>query len=130
MTRKSFLATVEFASSCVLADLAARLNEAIGTALLFDESGKYDEVPAFTAELAGLDLSLLGAPEGHATHESVLTIRIRTELSSAALHASIPDFFRRVLVDKGANSRGFIDCSSELAHELIFKGFSDCSPVG
>jgi hypothetical protein len=129
MMKKSFLATVEFVSPHKHSELAARLARAIGVALLFDESGKYDEVPAFFAKVGGLDLSLLGAPEGHPTHESVLAVRMRTELPFAKLHSSIPSFFREVLVDKGVNAKGFIDCSSELAQALVQRGFADCSPV-
>jgi len=129
MTKKSFLATVEFVSPHELSELAARLGRTIGFTLRFDESGKYDEVPAFVGEIAGLDLSLLGAPEGHPSHESVLTVRMRTERSFEELQSSIPSFFRSVLVDKNVNARGFIDCSSELAQVLVGQGYVDCSPV-
>ncbi|XHO04457.1 hypothetical protein ACEQUB_01340 [Ralstonia syzygii] len=113
----------------MLSDLATRLGEVMGVVLLHDESGRYDEVPAFVGERAGLELSLLGAPEGHSTHESVLKVRMRTELSFETLYVSIPEFFRYVLVDKGPNARGYIDCSNELAQALGAKGFTDCSPV-
>lgn len=130
METKSFWAAVEFSSPHALSDLAARLNEATGIALSFDESGRYDEVPAFVAEIAGLDVSLLGVPEEHQAHESVLKVRLRTELSFEAIYASLPSFFRCVLVDKGVDARGFINCSSELAKALLERGFADCLPVG
>ncbi|WP_156513364.1 hypothetical protein [Bordetella ansorpii] len=127
MAVKYFLANVYFKSPHVLAWLAARLSGTLGLELLFDQCGKYEEFPAFIAEGCGLELALLGMPEGDPTLQSELTVRANTELSFEAWQASLPGFFRDVFVDKEKNSRGYIDCSTELVRALVVEGFSDCS---
>ena len=129
MSTKSFLAKVQFGAHHDLSALAIRLSATTGVAMPYDESGRYDEVPAFIGEHGELELTLFGAPEEHATDESVLVLRMHTAHPLEASRATLPKFFRTVLISKEPNARGYIDCSGELALALNACGFVDCASV-
>ncbi|WP_433867432.1 hypothetical protein [Ralstonia wenshanensis] len=129
MSKKSFLAKVQFSAHHDLSALAIRLSATTGVAMPYDESGRYDEVPAFIGEHGELELTLFGPPEEHRTDECVLVLRMHTEHTLEALRGTLPKFFWTVLINKEPNERGYIDCSGELALALHAGGFVDCSPV-
>ena len=46
-----------------LSEVAMRLTSAFGIDFEFDESGKYEELPAYCAQALGIQFALLGLPE-------------------------------------------------------------------
>ncbi|MDM5181347.1 hypothetical protein PO883_29640 [Massilia sp. DJPM01] len=127
MQKKNLLASVEIPSLEPLDTVARRLESAIdGTSFEMDESGRYEEVPAFVARHAGSGSTfiLFGIPDGEECDAYTLEFSAATDLPIGDFQEIAPDFVKSFLCEKEANARGYLDYSDELAGALILKEIS------
>jgi hypothetical protein len=124
-----FLATVEFEVNRSLPDLAAELGRVCGMPLTEEDSGRFEEVPAYVGGSGEVRLTLFGPTEDQDERECVLEISFTTALPAAQARTGSPVFLRPVFDGSEVDSTGHIDCSSQLASLLKANGFSDCRPV-
>lgn len=124
------LATVEFPISAPLDDLAASLGAVTqGLKFVFDDTGRFDEVPAYIAEKDGARFTLFGTPEGEAGESYVLEFSFETPHSMEELRHTYRMFGDDFFVDKEMNGRGYFDYSKELAEHLRKVGFDTCKAL-
>jgi hypothetical protein len=127
---KHVIATVEFPTELPLADMAARLGAAVGNIVFEkDESGLYEEVPAFIAQESGVSYVLYGLPEEEPVGAYVLELSAQTQLSIREFWVGANPFVRTILNDKKLNSSGYFDFSDELATSLRERGIRHCKAV-
>jgi hypothetical protein len=122
---KNILATVELPINMPLEKLAAKLAIAVG-GIIFEkeETGRFDEVPAFVANLPEMEFVLFGVPDGEDGDYFVLEFSARTELSIDEFRINILEFVGSFLVTKHVNIRGYFDYSEEMANSLFSKGLT------
>lgn len=121
---------MEFPISASLADLAASLSAATqGLKLEYDDTGRFDEVPAYVAEKDGARFTLFGVPDGEAGNSYVLEYSFHTLHSMEELRHTCPMFGDDFFVDKEVNGRGYFDYSKELAEHLRNVGFAACKAL-
>ena len=78
----SILARVELPIDRTLGELAASIGASIGgVAFKEEESGRFDEVPAYTARHSDLEFVLFGLPEGEDGDAYVLELSAKTQLT-------------------------------------------------
>ena len=120
---KNILATVELPINMSLEAMTAKLTIAIGD-IVFEkeETGRFDEVPAFIAKQSDMEFVLFGLPEGEDGEDFVLELSGKTPLSISEFRTKVLGFVGSFLVEKEANSRGYFDFSDELAKALCSKG--------
>lgn len=113
-----------------LEEVARRINQLMpDLPLEAEQSGRYDEVPAFVAEGADFRFVLLGVPEGEVGPYE-LKFRCETALPMASLLAERAGAFVNQFIHVQADSReSFLDFSEELAQALVRNGFEGCEPV-
>ncbi len=70
-----FHASLTVNSSLPLSELASQVGEALWLSFSSDDSGRYEEFPAYTADMLGAEVALLGAADGAPTTEYQLMIR-------------------------------------------------------
>lgn len=127
---KKLLATVEFPAEIPIEVLASRLTERIrGFVFTRDETGRFEEVPAFIAESNGITFVLFGVPEGEPNDGCVLEFSTQTCLGINEFRNQAPEFVRGFVTEKNPDSRGYIDCSDALAETLSDSGFFGCKAV-
>jgi len=127
---KNLIALVEFTKDCDVSELAARLNSlSSGFVFVRDDTGRFEEVPAFTAEFGGASLVLYGSSETENEAGCVLEFSARTTEELEEFRTQVPAFIGRVISAKYTNSRGYLDFSEELANTLSADGFTGCKPV-
>lgn len=124
-----FLAVVEFDSHWSLPDLAAKLAAVINLPLTKEETGRFDEIPAYVGSFGEIQLILFGPPEGEDEHECVLEISFRTSLPIMQAQESSPSFLQPIFIDSEVDSTGHIKCSAQLASLLNTNGFINCKPI-
>lgn len=124
------LATVEFPISSSLADLAASLGVVVQDLKFeYEDTGRFDEVPAYVAEKDGARFTLFGTPEGQVGDAYVLEFSFDTWHSMEELRHAYRIFGDDFFVDKEVNSRGYFDYSEELAKHLRQVGFETCKAL-
>lgn len=124
------LATVEFPCSLGLAELAGKLSDVIqGFRFVEEVSGRFDEVPAYIAEVDGLSFVLFGVPEGESEESYVLEFSAETSSDLVEFVRGVPAFISLFVADKGVNVRGYLDYSIELADVMRNSGGLECHPV-
>lgn len=97
-----------------------------------EESGRYEEIPAFEALTGEMHFLLLGIPVGDEDYndEYRLEFSCATNLSLVELLGQSGEGFGELFLhDKPSNSRGFYDYSQELADLLISLGVEGCKPI-
>lgn len=124
-----FLATVEFDAHRSLPDLAAELATVCGVPLAKEDTGRFDEVPAYVGSAGEVQLTLFGPTEDQEERECVLEVSFRTLLPGTQARAGSPVFLQPVFVGSEVDSTGHINCSPQLASLLKANGFDDCKPV-
>jgi hypothetical protein len=124
-----FLATVEFDANRSLPDLAAELERVCGMPLTQEDSGRFDEVPAYVGGAGELQLTLFGPTEDQEERECVLEVSLRTSLLSTQARTAAPVFLQPIFEGVKTDSTGHINCSPQLASLLGANGFGDCKPV-
>ena len=124
-----FLASVEFDARRVLPDLAADLSRACGVPLTKDDSGRFDEVPAYVGSAGEVRFTLFGPTDDQEERECILEVSFRTSLSVERARAESPPSLQSVFDGLEIDSTGHINCSHQLASLLKTKGFGDCEPV-
>lgn len=124
-----FLATVEFDAHRSLPDLAVDLARVCGTPLTKEDSGRFDEVPAYVGSTGEVQLTLFGPAEDQEERECVLEVSYRTSLPARQARAAAMDFLQPVFDGTEADSTGHINCSTQLSSLLVASGFGDCKPV-
>lgn len=124
-----FLATVEFDARRSLPDLAADLATVIGVSLRKEESGRFDEVPAYVGGAGEIQLTLFGPTEHQDERECILEVSYRTSPSATLAHTDSQDFLQAAFGGTEVDSTGHINCSLQLASLLQASGFCDCKPV-
>jgi hypothetical protein len=117
------LATVEIQTCRALGDLAEVVETCIvGLAFEKEETGRFEEVPAYVAHDSGMEFVLFGRSEGDDRDPYVLQLSARTSLTIQEYRTCVLEFVGNVLVDKETDSRGYLDYSKELAKALAEKG--------
>lgn len=129
MATMHFLATVEFDSDRGLDGLAEEVSRRTGIDVTKDDTGRFDEVPAYVGGDGDLQLTLFGPTDDQEERECVLELSFRTTLLPPEAKSAVPAVFHSLFHDAKANSTGHIDCSGELAETMRLLGFSDCAPV-
>lgn len=129
MMMTHFLATVEFDARRSLPELAADLSRVSGMPFRKEESGRFDEVPAYVGGAGEIQLTLFGPTEDQHERECVLELSYRTSLSLAQARTDSPEFLQSVFDGTEVDSTGHINCSLQLAILLGTKGFADCKPI-
>lgn len=124
-----FLATVEFDAHRSLPDLAADLANACGIPLTKEESGRFDEVPAYVGNVGEVQFTLFGPAEDQEDRECVLEISYRTSLPVKQARAATTALLQPVFDGTEMDSTGHINCSAQLSNLLVARGFGDCKPV-
>ena len=121
--KKSILATVELPILMPLEDLALKLEEAIGDiSFEREDTGRFEEVPAFVAEETNMAFVLWGVPEREHSDVYILEMSAETPLPIEEFRNSTLGFASPFLHNKEPNSRGYLDYSDELANALCSRG--------
>ena len=123
--QKNILATVEIPSLVPIEQVAAKLSGVIdGIVFEKDETGRFDEVPAFIARHSnsGMIFILFGIPEGEFSDAYTFEFSAETDLPIQEFRKNTLEFLSDFLEEKGINSRGYFDYSDELAKSLSAKG--------
>lgn len=120
---KHILATVEFPINMPLETLAGELGKAIG-GITFEreETGRFEEVPAFVVKNSEMNFVLFGLPEGENGDAYVLELSAEIPLAIQEIRKTNLEFIERSIYNKEKNSRGYLDYSDELANSLSSKG--------
>ena len=103
-----------------LKQCADRLSAALdGVAFVAEESGKYEEVPAYVGSKGEAEFVLFGVPDGESADEYVLEFNCKSAapVSKLAVQSSVA-FLAHVADDKPRNARGYVDVSPELCAHL------------
>lgn len=110
-----FIPIIEPLQTCG-ARLAAVLD---GVAFVAEETGRYEEVPAYVGSNGNAEFILFGVPDGESADEYSLQFSCTTEMSLRRLVIdSGISFLARVPTNKPVNGRGFVDVSLELCAHL------------
>ena len=117
------LASVEIPAELSIDDLAVELGRVLG-GLTFerDDSGRFEEVPAFVSNQSGVEFILFGWPVDEESDAYVLELFARTPVAIQEFRQTIGGLLSTILVEKEKNSRGFFDYSDELASALCSNG--------
>jgi hypothetical protein len=94
-----------------------------------DDTGRFDEVPAYVAEKDGARFTLFGTPDSDVSDSYVLEFSFDTPQTMEELRNTYRMFGDDFFVDKEMNGRGYFDYSEELAEHLRQKGFEACKAV-
>lgn len=129
-TRKYVTATVALPKTESLKDTAEKLNFIFpGLHLTFEDTGRYDEVPAYVAKNMGIDFTLFGIPDDEIGDSFLLKIKGEIDMPFSDFRKISPKFINNFLVEKSINSRGFLDYSEELLNILTSQGFDQCEAL-
>lgn len=107
-------------------------NSMPGIAFTVEDSGRYEEIPAYEAKAGEMEFLLLGIPEEDIDHEDEYRLEFScTTQASIAELVQRPEciFAGQFIRDKPLNSRGFLDYSQELSDFLTSRGIEGCKPV-
>ncbi|MFC5473537.1 hypothetical protein [Paraherbaspirillum soli] len=123
-------AAVEFPIDIPLEDLAIQLEGVLG-GLSFEreETGRFEEVPAFVAQQSGMTFILFGLPANELGDAFVLELSAETPLALQEFQKTVSEFVGGILSDKEINSRGYFDYSDELANALRSVGMEGCKAI-
>jgi len=124
-----FLGTVEFDGHRSLPDLAVDLSRVCGIPLTKEDSGRFDEVPAYVGSVGEVQLTLFGPVEDQEERECVLEVSYRTSFPARQAQAATTALLQSIFNGAEADSTGHIDCSAQLSSLLVARGFRDCKPV-
>ena len=103
-----------------LKQCADRLSAALdGVAFVAEESGKYEEVPAYVGSKGDAEFVLFGVPDAESAAEYSLEFNCKTAtpVSRLAVQSGV-SFLAHVPDDKPRNERGYVDVSPELCAHL------------
>lgn len=124
-----FLGMVEFDAHRSLPALAGDLARVCRIPLTKEDSGRFDEVPAYVGSTGPIQLTLFGPTEDQAELECVLEISYRTSLPAKQAQAAAMALLQPVFEGTKVDSTGYINCSEQLSSLLVANGFDDCRPV-
>jgi len=124
-----FMATVEFDAKRSLPDLATKLGLVFRVPLTKEDTGRFDEVPAYVGSSGEVRLTLFGPTEEQEERECILEVSLRTSLPATQALANELDFLQSIFVDSDVDSTGHVNCSNRLASLLQLNGFGDCKAV-
>jgi hypothetical protein len=131
MTRY-FQASIDIPIRESLEEFAQRLMQLM-PGFVFEETDRYDEVPAYEAKYQSMKFVLFGVPvdeTGDHGDQYELQFDCRTRLPIEDLLAQdLGGFVRRFLHEKATNESGSLDFSDELAALLVELGIPDCKPI-
>jgi hypothetical protein len=131
MLMNNILAVVEISSAMSLEETAARLETIIG-GIKFEreETGRYEEVPAFVTEdvNSGTTFILFGIPEGEIRDAYILECLAETDFPIYEFREKTLEFISSILIEKEVNSRGYFDYSNELGNALKINGIMVLEP--
>ncbi|MDP9912414.1 hypothetical protein J2W27_004540 [Variovorax boronicumulans] len=100
---------------------------------VFEETDRYDEVPAYEAKHQDMKFVLFGVPAdeiGDYSNQYELQFDCRTDLPiEDLLTRDSSGLVRRFIHEKAANERGLMDFSEELAALLVELGIPGCQPI-
>ena len=117
------IATVQIPIDSTLDAAADRLGAAMGVLwFLPEETGRFEEVPAYVAQFNEMEFVLFGIPEGEDGDVFLLEMFARSELPLDEVRNSSLPFVAEFLSNKERNERGFFDYSVELAKALAAVG--------
>ncbi|NKJ20370.1 hypothetical protein [Dyella sp. SG609] len=119
-----FIATVSFPASLPLSLLAKKIDLAFkGLHLKKEDTGRFEEVPAYVGDSGGLEFVLFGIPEGEVSDIYILEFTHRTRQSIIELDDALDILGKNFFTEKSINERGYLDYSIELAQRLRDLGF-------
>lgn len=124
-----FLAVVEFDATRSLTDLADQLTKVLQTQLYEEDSGRFDEVPAYVGSDGDLNIILFGPSIEQEDRECILKITYTTSLSKKLAQEAVTHILRPIFYSEESDCTGYVRCSEQLAVVLIEQGFSDCKPL-
>ncbi len=130
--QRHLLAMIDIPVTGQLAEVAAHLTRLLPSfSFELENSGRYEEVPAFVAKCGAMSFALLGIPDGEDGDEyqlefDCITTQSLEQLAGDKDAQTIGLFVRE---EKTSNSRGFYDYSQELADLLISLGIPGCKPI-
>lgn len=121
---KNLFAEVEVSSALPLEEMARELSTIIcGFTFEREETGRFEEVPAFVAkDGSGVTFVLFGVPEGETCDAYTLECSAETELPIMEFKRNLLGFMNGIFVEKNVNTRGYYDYSAELAAALAANG--------
>jgi hypothetical protein len=121
------LATVELPTNLSLESMAGRVGAALGGFVFNrEQTGLFEEVPAFVAQHCGMDFVLFGSPNEETGDAYVLEMSAATNLAIVEFRKSVPKIVGDFLCNKEADARGYVDYSMELASSLSAAGLKAC----
>ncbi|ATQ77013.1 hypothetical protein CR152_22725 [Massilia violaceinigra] len=132
MSDNSMLAVVEIPAAASLEETARQLGRAMdGIEFTLDDTGRYEEVPAFVAgdPDEGASFILFGIPEGEEGDAYILEFSAETDVAIPEFQKNAPDFVRHFLCEKDVDASGYLDYSDELAKALNLRGVSAAVPI-
>jgi len=119
---RSISAEVELSALISLSQTADLLERALGN--VFEETDRFDEVPAFMMKQGGVEFTLFGIPEGEVCDCYVLELIAETNRGIEVLKKMGPPLIGSFLCERLPNGRGYIDFSDEFAAALQSVGIS------
>lgn len=130
--QRHLLAMIDIPVTAKLVDVAEHLTTLLpGFSFELENSGRYEEVPAFVAKCGATSFVLLGIPDDEEGDEyqlefDCITTKTVEQLTGDKDAQTVGLFVRE---EKASNSRGFYDYSKELADLLISLGIPGCNPI-
>lgn len=115
-----FLATVEFSEHRSLPDLAADISRVCEIVLTQDDSGRFDEVPAYVASVGEVQLTLFGPTKEQEERECILEVSYRTSFPARQAQAAATALLQSVFESGELDSTGYINCLSATVKRFDF----------
>lgn len=94
-----------------------------------EETGRFEEVPAFIVTCKNCDLILFGIPEDEVSDYYLLEFTSDININIDEFRAIAPKFIASFIVNKHVNHRGYLDYSNELATTLQSLGYDQCKAL-
>jgi hypothetical protein len=132
VSAKSYLASVSIKPDRSLDDVVNALRPVLtGFSIQKDESGRFEEYPAFTGQNGGAELQLVGNPEGESDDQADFSLTVRflnAELAEVGERLG-SDFIATVPAQLPMEQNGYVNLSSNLSIYLENNSDLRCRPA-
>lgn len=104
----------------------------LGFSFKEEDSGRYEEIPAYQAISGDMQILLLGIPPEDESFDDEYRLEFNCKTNASLEHlfqSPGGEFIRKFATPKSPNSRGAIEYSQELADYLTSCGIEGCRPI-